>query len=66
MTRWGMIIDLDLCTGCGACEVACKSENNIATVAPDQAEMGRAIIRIGLFESQQAAIEDHRLRVLYE
>ncbi len=43
MTRWGMVIDLDLCTGCGACEVACKSENNIATVAPDQAEMGRAI-----------------------
>jgi molybdopterin-containing oxidoreductase family iron-sulfur binding subunit len=38
-----MVIDLDLCTGCGACEVACKSENNIATVAPDQAEMGRAI-----------------------
>ena len=43
MTRWGMVIDLDLCSGCGACEVACKSENNIATVAPDQAEMGRAI-----------------------
>ena len=43
MARWGMVIDLDLCTGCGACEVACKSENNIATVPPDQAEMGRAI-----------------------
>ena len=43
MTRWGMVIDLDLCTGCGACEVACKSENNITTVSPDQAEMGRAI-----------------------
>ena len=43
MTRWGMVIDLDLCTGCGACEIACKSENNIATVPPDQAEMGRTI-----------------------
>ena len=43
MARWGMVIDLDLCTGCGACEVACKSENNIATVPVDQAEMGRAI-----------------------
>ncbi len=43
MTRWGMVIDLDQCTGCAACEVACKSENNIATVSPQQADMGRAM-----------------------
>lgn len=27
--RFGMVIDLDKCTGCGACMVACMSENNV-------------------------------------
>lgn len=43
MSRWGMAIDLHLCTGCAACEVACKSENNVAPVSPHQADMGRAM-----------------------
>lgn len=27
--RYGMVIDLDKCTGCGACMVACMQENNV-------------------------------------
>ena len=28
-TRYGMVIDLDRCTGCGSCMIACASENNV-------------------------------------
>ncbi len=30
--KWGMVIDIDKCTGCGACTVSCQIENNVAPV----------------------------------
>jgi molybdopterin-containing oxidoreductase family iron-sulfur binding subunit len=38
-----MVIDLDRCTGCQACVVACHAENNTPPPSEDQAKMGRSI-----------------------
>ena len=33
--RWGMTIDIDRCTGCSACIVACSIENNVPNVGEE-------------------------------
>ena len=39
--RWVLVVDLDRCTGCQACVVACHAENNIPVVGEKQAAYGR-------------------------
>jgi anaerobic selenocysteine-containing dehydrogenase/Fe-S-cluster-containing dehydrogenase component len=39
--RWAMAIDLDKCTGCQACIVACYAENNVPVMGPEFTATGR-------------------------
>lgn len=48
--KYGMVINLDKCTGCGTCVVACAAENNVG-VRADESDKERSIAWMQLYQT---------------
>ncbi len=61
---WGMVIDLDRCTGCEACVTACQAENNLPIVGEEGFRDGREIKWLRIERYWEGEYPDVRLRFI--
>ncbi len=63
-TRWGMVIDIDRCTGCQACVVACWAENNVTINTQDIVDQFRGYYWIRIERYWEGAYPNLKVRYL--
>ena len=58
--HFNLSVDLNACTGCGACVIACQAENNVAVVGKEEIRMSRDMywLRIDRYYSAEEKIEE--------
>lgn len=62
MPNWGMVIDLNKCTGCADCVAACKMENNVAIVGSEESARGRTMLWMDILTTYEGEFPDIKVR----
>lgn len=64
MARWGMVIDLDKCTACQACVVACQVENNVPFVEEKEFRRSRSLSWMKIIREVDGEFPSVKMRFL--